>query len=168
MDRVISRDQATLEGLSKYFTGCPCKRGHVTLRRVCDRSCVACVYEKTALWAKNNRKKATAKQRGYLIRVSSNPEYKIKRQVWNRNYRLRVRGTEGHHTAQDITSLFSDQKGLCYCGKDLSLGYHVDHKTPLSREGSNWPENLQLLCPFCNDSKGAKTMDEWLCREVAA
>jgi 5-methylcytosine-specific restriction endonuclease McrA len=38
----------------------------------------------------------------------------------------------------------------------------IDHKLPLSRGGSNYPDNLQLLCKSCNDSKSARTMDEWL------
>ena len=38
----------------------------------------------------------------------------------------------------------------------------IDHKVPLSREGTNDMENLQLLCHSCNASKGTKTMDEWL------
>jgi 5-methylcytosine-specific restriction endonuclease McrA len=33
---------------------------------------------------------------------------------------------------------------------------------PLSRGGSNWPSNLQLLCKTCNSSKNNRTMEEWL------
>jgi 5-methylcytosine-specific restriction endonuclease McrA len=31
----------------------------------------------------------------------------------------------------------------------------------VSRGGSNWPANIQLLCAWCNRSKGAKLMEEW-------
>ena len=49
-----------------------------------------------------------------------------------------------------------------YCGT-LLAAYHIDHKTPLRRGGTNDMENLQLLCPTCNMSKGTKTHDEFLC-----
>jgi 5-methylcytosine-specific restriction endonuclease McrA len=32
----------------------------------------------------------------------------------------------------------------------------------LARGGTSDPENLQLLCPRCNCSKGAKDPQEWL------
>ena len=37
--------------------------------------------------------------------------------------------------------------------------YHVDHRMPLSLGGSNYPDNLQLLCPTCNLSKSATHPD---------
>jgi len=48
--------------------------------------------------------------------------------------------------------------GACRCAM---RDYHVDHVIPISRGGSDNPENLQLLCPPCNLSKGSKTMHEW-------
>lgn len=43
--RVISKKQAIQEKLKFYFTGKPCKRGHMAERRVCDRQCVECQKE---------------------------------------------------------------------------------------------------------------------------
>ena len=55
--------------------------------------------------------------------------------------------------------LHKGQGGKCnYCGRRLSLAYmHVDHKTPVAREGSNRVSNLQLLCSPCNTRKGDMT-----------
>lgn len=43
------------------------------------------------------------------------------------------------------------------CRSDLrKTGYHRDHIVPLVRGGAHEPSNIQLLCPPCNLSKGAK------------
>lgn len=38
----ISRKEAVQLGLKRYFTGNPCKRGHICERRVVGRFCVKC------------------------------------------------------------------------------------------------------------------------------
>ncbi len=73
-------------------------------------------------------------------------------------------GAEGRYTSRDIAKILVRQRTRCVgvgCNKNLKMGYHIDHKTPLSRGGSNWPHNLQLLCAKCNCSKGTKTQYEW-------
>jgi hypothetical protein len=39
---LITREEAKEQGLSKYFTGKPCKHGHVAERYVSRTSCVMC------------------------------------------------------------------------------------------------------------------------------
>lgn len=81
------------------------------------------------------------------------------------NRRARKDKAEGRYTRQDVRRMFASQHGLCNgCRCSLADGYHVDHIIPLSRGGSNWPENLQLLCPACNCSKHNLTMEEFMKR----
>lgn len=107
-------------------------------------------------YAKNkNRIKKTNKQ--YR---QENPE---KVSEWHRNYKAKKKGAEGFHTQADIDHLLESQNYLCNgCDKNLEQGFHVDHIIPLSRDGTNWSDNLQLLCPACNLSKNKKTMEEWM------
>ena len=37
----------------------------------------------------------------------------------------------------------------------------VDHVIPVERGGSHDPANLVAACSRCNESKGAKSLDEW-------
>ena len=62
------------------------------------------------------------------------------------------------YTVDDVRRLMVLQHGLCaYCHRDLRVcGYHVDHKHALARGGGNHAGNIQLLCPKCNLSKGAR------------
>jgi 5-methylcytosine-specific restriction endonuclease McrA len=101
--------------------------------------------------AKRSVKNYQATEHGYAVVLAN---------VWKR--RARKRAAPGNFTGADARKLFVAQEGFCAaCYASIIDGYHVDHIMPLSRGGSNWPDNLQLLCPPCNHSKGAKTMSEW-------
>jgi len=74
----------------------------------------------------------------------------------------RKRQANGNHTAADIKRQYDLQKGKCYwC--EISVGdvYEVDHIIPLSRGGSNGPENIAIACPSCNVRKSNKLPTEW-------
>lgn len=55
---IISRAEAKAQGLKNYFTGKPCKRGHIALRRSNNAICVECSHENNVDYYKNNREKA--------------------------------------------------------------------------------------------------------------
>lgn len=81
----------------------------------------------------------------------------------NRNRKIRKRNAEGSHDVSDIKRILLLQRKTCAsCYKKLvGKEYHVDHIYPLALGGSNWPSNLQILCPPCNMSKGAKPPEEF-------
>ena len=116
--------------------------------------------EKIAEYYAANAERINALQAEYR---NANPD---KRAANDRNRRARKRNAEGKHTAADIRSIFEKQRGLCSnCQTKLfksgAKKYHVDHIMPLALGGSNWPSNLQCLCPTCNLSKNAKDPIEW-------
>ena len=76
----------------------------------------------------------------------------------NRNRRKKVRDAGGTHDIKDIKRILKLQKRTCAACYTKFKGdeYHVDHIVPLALGGSNWASNLQMLCPTCNMSKGAK------------
>lgn len=77
--------------------------------------------------------------------------------------RAREMAAPGVWTAQDVLALHATQGGLCaYCHRPLDGHYHVEHKMPLSRGGTNWPDNLCLACPSCNFRKQRRTHHEFL------
>ena len=54
--------------------------------------------------------------------------------------------------------------GTCYlCIKPIQFGKdHLEHKTPISRGGTNEYCNLAVACQYCNLSKHTKTLEEFL------
>lgn len=80
----------------------------------------------------------------------------------NQKRRARKRTAEGTHTAADIERQYEAQRGRCYyCHEKVGDTYHVDHLVPLSRGGSNWPDNLVIACPHCNTAKHNKLPHEF-------
>lgn len=262
---IVTRAQAKEQGLKQFYTGIPCKRGHISERNFRDGCCVICdkdrehsenyksvrrigrakkskeinekrrilrkinpkykeqqrtwrkeniekVNEKKRKWRHENSEKARKQQAASYIRNleynrkarkeyreknrertlqilkeywgknreelrrkkrehyqknkerlrKEGNEYKrnnrAKYRVWAINYEARKRNAEGKHSVADINKLYELQKGKCaICFCCLKKGYHVDHIKSLKRGGSNWPSNLQLLCPRDNCSK--KTLD---------
>ncbi|SRR6266581_770639 len=121
-------------------------------------------------WHTANRDHALANMKAYDVanrdhdRVYRRSRYAAHRdhiKSYHHKLRAHKRSSEGTYTAQDIQNLFKGQKGKCALCKQRLVKYEVDHIIPLSRGGSNWPYNLQLLCPSCNRHKSNKLPHEF-------
>lgn len=135
-------------------------------------------------------RKSEAGQRAiseYNYRYNRNPEVKArrrklmasekyrayKRNWFNRNKeyakkikserRAREYNAPGSHTENDIRLIYESQRGRCwYCQKEIAINnMHIDHRVPLSRGGSNDPDNLVATCAHCNLSKNNRLPHEW-------
>jgi 5-methylcytosine-specific restriction endonuclease McrA len=105
-------------------------------------------------WKENNRDRMKASFQRWR---EQNLELARARQVsYENRRRAQKRGSTGQFTNQDVEKMLAAQKGRCwYCSKKMNT-YHVEHRIPLARGGSNHPNNLVLACPPCNFSKGVK------------
>lgn len=107
-----------------------------------------------ARWARDHPESRRQAERRHR---EAHPE---KVQKDNSARRARKLNADGVYAKEDIDRIFGLQRGRCAspdCRCRLRVtGYHVDHIVALSRGGSNWPRNIQLLCPKCNHSKHAK------------
>lgn len=198
---IISSPDARRRGLKRYFTGRPCKYGHLAERWISTNGCVECTRDNARAWywknteyaAEKNREwreanpayaKQWANENAHKLRAAERRYYyndtgrrRALSKAWEKanaearaaiasRYRARLVSAPGSFTKDDIEALLEAQGYRCVgCGCDILRRFDIDHKIPLSRDGSNWPDNLQALCHPCNTSKGDKTMEEWLTSE---
>lgn len=242
----VTAAAARASGAVFYFTGTPCKHGHVSKRYARSSICVECQSARSKVWiaahpeaVQGYREKAKPKAAQYASRHRAlNPELCNQRtQAWRDKNRDRLRaydaaryredidasraesrayyrrnaeamqanskrwfaanrdraralarewgsnnpgkmaqyrqnrralenGAVGSFLADDIARLIEAQGGCCkVCGEKRNLT--VDHILALSRGGSNWPSNLQMLCRPCNSSKKNHDFVEFMRRRAA-
>lgn len=121
--------------------------------------------EKVKLWHRNHRDRVNASHRKMYHR---NPEkynarstaywkaHATEKLVHTRKRRALQYGSDGTHTKNQIDDLYQKQRGKCACCSKKLKKYHADHIVPLSKGGSNFIYNIQLLCPSCNLIKSNK------------
>lgn len=181
-----SRPEASTIGATQYFTGKPCKNGHIAKRQTINGTCTVCSYEIARRDRSKNpekwRQKDTKRMRIWRIK---NPELsramnhkhnsnyvinwrgknKIKVRSYSSNYRARAKSADGSFTEQDVLRIFAQQKGKCayyrHCRTKLGDKYHIDHIVALINNGTNFPSNIQLTCPNCNHRKNRRNAEAY-------
>lgn len=93
-------------------------------------------------------------------RAAKGDYWRLKNRMYSAKRRTQM-GTE-HYTIKDVDTQYRSQKGLCWwCEKELNGIYHIDHRIPLSRGGSDKATNIVISCPLCNERKHDKLPHEW-------
>lgn len=115
-------------------------------------------------WFAGRRNTPPEKKKEYRPAFRLSPEQKAenKRAANHMQHQARRAAGEKPHKF-DIQQLMCAQDARCaYCRELLSGRYHIDHKLPVSRGGTNDLANLHITCPRCNMRKGAMTHEEFL------
>lgn len=112
------------------------------------------ILARNQTWRDENREKVRDAQKAYK------PTPEARKATCDR-YRAKRANAEGVYSGEDVARLLQLQERRCfYCGEYLKL-YHVDHFVPLSRGGSNWPDNIVVSCGPCNITKHTAMPWEW-------
>ena len=136
---LVSREEALSKGLTHYYTGSNCDRGHDSVKYVKTRACVQCVKDRATRFRKEN-----PERRKEIV-------YK-----WDRDNQSKRTANEGKRRAGKLNAtpdwLTPEQLEEIETIYEYarSLGYHVDHIVPLKHSkvcGLHVPWNLQALPP---------------------
>lgn len=64
---IISKADAKSLGLTRYFSGKPCRHGHIDERSVANGDCISCARNTSKRMYNNNRKKYLNKAKDFYI-----------------------------------------------------------------------------------------------------
>lgn len=169
-----------------YYTGKECKNGHISYRYASNRICITCHKKyrrkkylknkkretaQAIAWAKKNRKHVNElaninRKKNIKSSSAAQKKWRMKNKDKVRSYMAKKRAKRaqavGKFTSADIKKLIKKQKAKCNgCRCCIKKKYDIDHIMPLALGGTNWPNNIQLLCSPCNSFKRAKHPKQW-------
>lgn len=159
--KLIKRKDALAEGKTYYYTGKPCKKGHIALRRAANGCCTECEKEKNnSEERKKYMSKYADKNRTKIRKIASEWQKKNKGKV-NANTALRhtakMQRTPAWLTKHDKLHIKCLYQVAAMRTRESGQVWHVDHVIPLQGEdvcGLHVPSNLQIIPAVDNMSKG--------------
>ena len=152
MAEIVRFSEAKKQGLSKYFTGKPCKRGHIAPRYTAGSTCIDCAALRLSVYQKENKEKKAVWQDTY--RRKNLDKLAVKEA---RRRASKLDATPRWLSPQHLEEI---QEIYTYAGKH---GLHVDHIVPLKNKtvcGLHVPWNLRAITPEENMIKHNKLIDE--------
>lgn len=177
---------ARAEGKIHFQTGKACVHGHTCGRYTATGHCIECINARTSkinkakrhgpngdawraqalaarkIWMQKPGVKEMIIEKGRAWSVASRKRHPIVYRVYYANRRSGWWGAEGTIYVEQIADMLKNQKFMCpSCDNPLGDDFHIDHKVPLSRKGTNFITNVQCLCASCNRRKHCFDHIEW-------
>lgn len=173
IDRILERERASRER-NKPARNASLRERYATddeYREACKAQARVYYHDnrdkclaKNKRWVAENREHVRESHRARHQRYVERHRDKLRNRwrVYSHHRRAMLREAEGTHTPEDIQLIGDRQGWRCWwCQADCADDYHVDHRVPISKGGSNGPENLVVSCPACNVRKSDKLPHEF-------
>lgn len=174
----ISRKEAIQSNLKRYYTGKPCKKGHIAERSTSNLTCLECIKLSKRRYYEDNRSKCLARSRRHYVAnkevyISNSVEYRRNNPDKYRAQNRKDRIKRSSRIKDSTPDWLSDSQLIamdCEYQKSNLLtwatgkAYHVDHIIPLTGKedgvhvvsGLNVPWNLKAIPAEDNLSKGCR------------
>ncbi len=159
---IISRKEALSLGLKKFYTGKPCKHGHICEQYV-SSGCITCVSDNASKWKKENKERhSQLNRKSFRNSPKQQAAHNAESLLRAKKYPEKARYAAAKRRALKLqaTPLWANQELMKDMYKEAALkGMHVDHIIPLNNPlvcGLHCEFNLQLLPAKENLSKSNK------------
>ena len=148
--KTISWTEAKKKGLTRYYTGRPCKHGHLVERRVQDRHCVMCT--RLQVWGADARHPERKTRRAANLYLKQKAENRLWKTLNPEQYKLLMRRGALRRafglTLEEYDAMLKKQRGKCaICGGKEWRNLAVDHNHETGAVRG-------LLCSVCNKNLG--------------
>lgn len=156
---IISRKEAISKGLKYYFTGKPCKYGHISRRISINGTCNCCKAYTDKLYRNTHQKQINTYHKEWRRNNTSKNRNIHKRYRQNNPHKLRALCMKRIAYKSFRTPIWSNLEAIKAIYANCPEGHHVDHIIPLQGKlvsGLHVPENLQYLTAEENLAKGNK------------
>ena len=168
--KIILKDEAVQLGLSRYFTGKPCKHGHTAERWVHRSECIACSITRAKTYNQKHKNKTKARSRKFY---DKNKELcKLRTVEWQKKNKerhaekcrrwkqknkphLAFKAMQRRKYAKIATPSWADMDSIKLkyieahrMGLLSGVPHHVDHIVPLQGKnvcGLHSPNNLRAI-----------------------
>lgn len=173
MADIVTLQEARASGAPRYFTGVPCKNGHVAERQTSNRGCVICLHDRVRTNRALNYDRVHALElESQRVRRASNPAKHIAEvRAWQIANPDKRRATRTRWKKANPSKVASDSSArrakirnqMCDCctAADFAIVYQaarligaeVDHVVPIALGGLHCTMNLQILPPEAHRAK---------------
>ena len=152
--QIITRQQAIEQKLSRYFTGEPCKHGHIAEKLLSNRTCIECQLKRKSNWGNKPHVKEKSLKR---LANWDTPEKHLART--RKRQAAKLQRVPKWLTDQDFKVIQAFYSIAAMLERENGIPYHVDHIIPLQGKkvsGLHVPSNIQVIPGSDNVKKSNK------------
>lgn len=134
--KIITKQEAKIQGLKFYFTGKPCKRGHFAKRNL-RGDCYDCVLLRVKFWKDGNKEKVLEQNKEWVSKNRERVNQKANERYWKNPNKFR----EALKESRKRTGYYKRTHCVCInCQRLRKRQYYLLNRDKKLTQGKKWRE----------------------------